>query len=79
MPHDQAEQRFHSDEDAKKKNVDSWLVSKDVSFFRHGIQMLPDGTKAEFPIWEKKRTLAMDYTFIKMFLAYFFKIKHYFS
>ena len=33
------EQHFHSYEDAKEL-VDLWLASKDVSFFRRGIQML---------------------------------------
>lgn len=45
MAHGLAEQRFHSYEDAKKW-VDSWIASKDVSFFRRGIQMLPER-------WEK--------------------------
>ena len=40
-----AEQHFHSYEDAKKW-VSSWLASKDMSFFQHGIQMLPER-------WEK--------------------------
>ncbi|EFN68867.1 hypothetical protein EAG_04413, partial [Camponotus floridanus] len=31
-------------EDAKKW-VDSWIASKDVSFFRRGIQMLPERWK----------------------------------
>ena len=45
MTHGLAEQHFHSYEDAKKW-VDSWITSKDESFFRHGIRMLPER-------WEK--------------------------
>ena len=45
MAHGLAEQHFHSYEDAKK-SVDSWLASKDMSFFQRGIQMLPER-------WEK--------------------------
>lgn len=45
MAHGLAEQRFHSYEDTKKW-VDSWIASKDVSFFRRGIHMLPER-------WEK--------------------------
>jgi len=41
MAHDLAEQHFHSYENAKKW-VDSWIASKDVSFLRCGIQMLPE-------------------------------------
>ncbi|GBN30601.1 hypothetical protein AVEN_212450-1 [Araneus ventricosus] len=37
------EQHFHSYEDVKKW-VDSWIASKDVSFFQCGIKMLPEGT-----------------------------------
>ena len=33
-------QHFRSNEDAKKW-VDSWIASKDMSFFRCGIYMLP--------------------------------------
>jgi len=44
MAHDLAEQHFHSYENAKKW-VDSWIASKDVSFFRHRIQMLPERWK----------------------------------
>lgn len=40
MTHGLSEQHFHSYEDAKKW-VDSWIASKDVSFFRCGIRMLP--------------------------------------
>ncbi|EFN77415.1 Histone-lysine N-methyltransferase SETMAR, partial [Harpegnathos saltator] len=45
MTHDLAEQHFHSYED-NKKWVDSWITSKDESFFRQGIRMLPER-------WEK--------------------------
>lgn len=45
MTHGLAEQHFHSYEDAKKW-VDSWINSKDESFFRRGICMLPER-------WEK--------------------------
>jgi len=45
MAHGLAEQHFHSYEEAKEW-IDSWIVSKDVSFFRRGIQMLPER-------WEK--------------------------
>lgn len=45
MAHGLAEHRFHSYEDTKKW-VDSWIASKDVSFFRRGIHMLPER-------WEK--------------------------
>jgi len=37
-----AEQHFHSYEDAEKCWVDSLIASKDVSFHRRGIQMLPE-------------------------------------
>jgi len=40
MAHGLAEQHFHSYEDVKKW-VDAWVASKEVTFFRHGIQMLP--------------------------------------
>ena len=45
MTHGLAEQHFHSYGNAKKW-VDSWIASKNVSFFRCGIQMLPER-------WEK--------------------------
>jgi len=41
MTHALAEQRFTSYEDTKKW-VDSWIASKDESFFRRGIHMLPE-------------------------------------
>ena len=41
MTHGLAEQRFTSYEDTKKW-VDSWIASKDESFFRRGIHMLPE-------------------------------------
>jgi len=40
-----AEQRFHSYEETKKW-IDSWIASKDESFFRRGIRLLPER-------WEK--------------------------
>jgi hypothetical protein len=41
MTHGLAEQRFTSYEDTKKW-VYSWIASKDESFFRGGIHMLPE-------------------------------------
>lgn len=41
MTHGLAEQRFTSYEDTKKW-VDSWIASKDESFFQRGIHMLPE-------------------------------------
>lgn len=45
MAHGLADQRFQSFEEAKKW-IDSWIASKDMSFFRRGIQTLPER-------WEK--------------------------
>lgn len=45
MAHGLADQRFHSYEEAKKF-IDSWIASKDMSFFRRGIHILPER-------WEK--------------------------
>lgn len=45
MAHGLAEQHFQSYEDTKKW-IDSWIASKDVSFFRRGIHLLPER-------WEK--------------------------
>lgn len=45
MAHGLSEQRFHSFEETEKW-VDSWIASKDESFFRRGIQLLPER-------WEK--------------------------
>lgn len=45
MAHGLAEQRFHSYEDTKEW-IDSWIASKDISFFRRGIHILPER-------WEK--------------------------
>lgn len=45
MAHGLSEQRFHSFEETEKW-VDSWIASKDKSFFRRGIQLLPER-------WEK--------------------------
>ena len=45
MAHGLTNQRFHSYEEAKKC-VDSWITSKDVSFFQRGIHILPER-------WEK--------------------------
>lgn len=45
MAHGLADQRFHSYEEAKKW-IDSWIASKDMSFFRRGIHILPER-------WEK--------------------------
>jgi len=44
MAYSLAEQHFRSHEDAKKE-VDSWIASKEVSFFQCGIQMQKDGKK----------------------------------
>ena len=41
MTHSLDEQHFHSYEDDDKR-IDSWLASKDVQFFRPGIEMLPE-------------------------------------
>ena len=43
--HGITDQRFHSYEEVKKW-IDSWMVSKDMSFFRRGIRILPER-------WEK--------------------------
>ncbi|KAG5321222.1 MOS1T transposase, partial [Pseudoatta argentina] len=40
-----ADRRFHSYEEAQKW-IDSWIASKDISFFRRGIHVLPER-------WEK--------------------------
>ncbi|GBP69257.1 Protein polybromo-1 [Eumeta japonica] len=45
IAHGLAAQRFHSYEEAKKW-IDSWIASKDMSFFRRGIHILPER-------WEK--------------------------
>jgi len=47
MAHGLAKQHFHFYEDAKKW-VDSWIVSNDVSFFRRGIQMLPEKSNRQY-------------------------------
>ncbi|KAG5320265.1 MOS1T transposase, partial [Pseudoatta argentina] len=44
-PHGLADRRFHSYEEAQKW-IDSWIASKDMSFFRRGIHVLPER-------WEK--------------------------
>ncbi|KAG5327483.1 MOS1T transposase, partial [Pseudoatta argentina] len=45
MAHCLADRRFHSYEEAQKW-IDSWIASKDMSFFRRGIHVLPER-------WEK--------------------------
>ncbi|KAG5324276.1 MOS1T transposase, partial [Pseudoatta argentina] len=45
MAHSLADRRFHSYEEAQKW-IDSWIASKDMSFFRRGIHVLPER-------WEK--------------------------
>ncbi|KAG5318299.1 MOS1T transposase, partial [Pseudoatta argentina] len=45
MAHGLADRRFHSYEEAQKW-IDSWIASKDMSFFRRGIHVLPER-------WEK--------------------------
>ncbi|KAG5313222.1 MOS1T transposase, partial [Pseudoatta argentina] len=46
MAHGLADRRFHSYEEAEKW-IDSWIASKDMSFFRRGIHVLPER-------WEKE-------------------------
>ncbi|KAG5307816.1 MOS1T transposase, partial [Pseudoatta argentina] len=46
MAHGLADRRFHSYEEAQKW-IDSWIASKDMSFFRRGIHVLPER-------WEKE-------------------------
>ncbi|KAG5318729.1 MOS1T transposase, partial [Pseudoatta argentina] len=41
MAHGLADRRFHSYEEAQKW-IDSWIASKDMSFFRRGIHVLPE-------------------------------------
>ncbi|KAG5327442.1 SETMR methyltransferase, partial [Pseudoatta argentina] len=41
MAHGLANRRFHSYEEAQKW-IDSWIASKDMSFFRRGIHVLPE-------------------------------------
>ena len=41
MAHGLADQRFYSYEEAKIW-IDSWIASKDMSFFRRGIHILPE-------------------------------------
>ncbi|KAG5308951.1 MOS1T transposase, partial [Pseudoatta argentina] len=41
MAHGLADRRFHSYEEAQKW-IDSWIASKDMSFFRRGIRVLPE-------------------------------------
>ncbi|KAG5322384.1 MOS1T transposase, partial [Pseudoatta argentina] len=45
MAHGLADRRIHSYEEAQKW-IDSWIASKDMSFFRRGIHVLPER-------WEK--------------------------
>ncbi|KAG5312954.1 MOS1T transposase, partial [Pseudoatta argentina] len=45
MAHGLADRRFHSYEEAQKW-IDSWIASKDMSFIRRGIHVLPER-------WEK--------------------------
>ncbi|KAG5325034.1 MOS1T transposase, partial [Pseudoatta argentina] len=45
MAHGLADRRFYSYEEAQKW-IDSWIASKDMSFFRRGIHVLPER-------WEK--------------------------
>ncbi|KAG5308583.1 MOS1T transposase, partial [Pseudoatta argentina] len=44
MAHGLADRRFHSYEEAQKW-IDSWIASKDMSFFRRGIHCQKDGRK----------------------------------
>ncbi|KAG5322975.1 MOS1T transposase, partial [Pseudoatta argentina] len=44
MAHGLADRRFHSYEEAQKW-IDSWIASKDMSFFRRGIHVLPERWK----------------------------------
>ncbi|KAG5327605.1 MOS1T transposase, partial [Pseudoatta argentina] len=41
IAHGLADRRFHSYEEAQKW-IDSWIASKDMSFFRRGIHVLPE-------------------------------------
>ncbi|KAG5315612.1 MOS1T transposase, partial [Pseudoatta argentina] len=41
MAHGLADRRFHSYEEAQKW-IDSWIASKNMSFFRRGIHVLPE-------------------------------------
>ncbi|KAG5318558.1 MOS1T transposase, partial [Pseudoatta argentina] len=41
MAHGLADRRFHSYEEAQKW-IDSWIASKDMSFFRREIHVLPE-------------------------------------
>ncbi|KAG5327617.1 MOS1T transposase, partial [Pseudoatta argentina] len=41
MAHGLADRRFHSYEEAQKW-IDSWIASKDMSFFPRGIHVLPE-------------------------------------
>ncbi|KAG5312971.1 MOS1T transposase, partial [Pseudoatta argentina] len=44
MAHGLADRRFHSYEEAQKW-IDSWIASKDMSFIRRGIHVLPERWK----------------------------------
>ncbi|KAG5324279.1 MOS1T transposase, partial [Pseudoatta argentina] len=53
MAHGLADRRFHSYEEAQKW-IDSWIASKDMSFFRRGIHVLPER-------WEKSSLKSTGY------------------
>ena len=64
MAHGLADKRFHSYEEAKKW-IDSWIASKDMSFFRRGIHILPER-------WEKA-VFVMSNALIETFSPLYFK------
>jgi len=67
MTHGLAVQHFHSYKDAKKW-VDSWIASKDVSFFRRGTHMLSE---------RGEKVVASNGQYFQRYVIYdFFKIKH---
>ena len=67
ITHGPAEQHFHSYRDAKKW-INSWIVSKKVSFFWRGIHILPERCE---------KVVASDGQYFQWHILYlFFKIKH---
>ena len=57
-----ADRRFHSYEEAKKW-IDSWITSKDMSFFRREIHILPER-------WEKVVSSEGQYFKWNVFFSY---------
>ena len=70
MAHGRAKPHFHSYDDASKW-VDSWLASKDVSFFQCGIQMLPE--RLEIVVASNEQYFQWHVS------CEYLEIKHYFS